>query len=306
MGRSPLAGGRPEEEGEGMSDGALERADAGAVEAWQERPGEPQNGGRPAGKQPAPPLPPIDVVVRGDVPHGAVPYAHNKVVRTMSMIDEPVLHARLKLTMLPDPAVERPAIAEAVLDVNGDVVRAHVASRSVPEAADLLERRLRDRLEHRRQHRLQRSLPAHRPSYVDLPVEDRELIRHKAFALGQSTAEEAVFDMEALDYDFHLFVELATGEDAVVWRTEDGYGLARLHTSDAPVGPFGARVTVQPTDAPVLGPEAAVERLNAGREPFVFFRDPVSGRGNVAYRRFDGHYGLLTPAREERAGGRQG
>ena len=263
---------------------------------------------RPAAKPPAP-LPPIDVVVRGDVPHGAVGYAHNKVVRTMSLVDEPVLHARLKLTMLPDPAVERPAVAEAVLDVNGDIVRAHVAGRSTPEAADLLERRLRDRLEHRRR-RPQREpaqagaaatwrhgmLPVHRPSYFDRPVEDRELVRHKAFPLGESTAEEAVFDMESLDYDFHLFVDLATGEDSLVWRTEDGYALARLHTPGAPVGPSSVDITVQPVAAPALTVEAAIERLNAGRERFVFFQDPSTGRGNVAYRRFDGHYGLLTGA----------
>lgn len=281
-----------------MSDGVLQRADPGPLDSWRERPHDADTGAGPPARPPAPPLPPIDVVVRGDVPHGAVPYAHNKLVRTMAVIDEPVLHARLKLTMLPDPAVERPAVVEAVLDVNGDVVRAHVAARSTPEAADLLERRLRDRLEHRRQRRQYRPAPAHRPSYVDRPVEDREIVRHKAFALGESTAEEAVFDMEALDYDFHLFVELATGEDSVVWRTDDGYALARLHASGAPAGAAGAAIAVQPTDAPVLTAEAAVERLNAGHERFVFFRDGSTGRGNVAYRRFDGNYGLLTAVPE--------
>jgi hypothetical protein len=31
--------------------------------------------------------------------------------------------------------------------------------------------------------------------------------------------------------------------------------------------------------------------------PFVFFRDPTTGRGSVLYHRYDGHYGLLVPAR---------
>jgi hypothetical protein len=31
-------------------------------------------------------------------------------------------------------------------------------------------------------------------------------------------------------------------------------------------------------------------------EPFVFFAEPDSGRSQVLYRRFDGHYGLITPA----------
>lgn len=292
-----------------MSDGVLQRSGWEPIEAWTQPPSQPDAPARIAAKPP-PPLPPIDVVVRGDVPHGAVPFVHNKLVRTMAMIEEPVLHARLKLTMLPDPAVERPAVAEAVLDVDGDVVRAHVAGRSTPEAADLLERRLRDRLEYRRQrrHRPLRGEPlataswgpgmfaTHRPSCVDRPVEERELVRHKAFTLRRSAPDEAVFDMEALDYDFHLFVDLTSGEDSVVWRTDDGYVLARLHASDLPAGPVGVPIAVAPADAPVLGPEAAVERLNAGRERFVFFEDPGTGRGSVVYRRVDGHYGLLTAA----------
>ena len=40
----------------------------------------------------------------------------------------------------------------------------------------------------------------------------------------------------------------------------------------------------------------AVERLDVDVEPFVFFVEPESGRGNVVYRRYDGHYGLITPA----------
>ncbi|MBO1414556.1 sigma 54 modulation/S30EA ribosomal C-terminal domain-containing protein, partial [Streptomyces sp. FH025] len=31
-------------------------------------------------------------------------------------------------------------------------------------------------------------------------------------------------------------------------------------------------------------------------QPFVFYTDTSTGRGNVLYRRYDGHYGLITPA----------
>ena len=41
--------------------------------------------------------------------------------------------------------------------------------------------------------------------------------------------------------------------------------------------------------------EAAREQLELMDEPFVFFVDAKSGRGNVLYRRYDGHYGLITP-----------
>ena len=40
----------------------------------------------------------------------------------------------------------------------------------------------------------------------------------------------------------------------------------------------------------------AVEReLDAEGEDFLFFVNAESRRGNVVYRRYDGHYGLLTP-----------
>jgi hypothetical protein len=38
----------------------------------------------------------------------------------------------------------------------------------------------------------------------------------------------------------------------------------------------------------------AIARLNIGGERFVFFADTVTGRGTVVYRRYDGHYGLVT------------
>ena len=36
--------------------------------------------------------------------------------------------------------------------------------------------------------------------------------------------------------------------------------------------------------------------MNAVGHRFVFFGNAASGRGNVIYRRYDGHYGLIEPA----------
>jgi hypothetical protein len=47
--------------------------------------------------------------------------------------------------------------------------------------------------------------------------------------------------------------------------------------------------------APVLELEEAVDRISASGERFVFFENAASGRGNVIYRRYNGHYGLLAP-----------
>jgi hypothetical protein len=45
-----------------------------------------------------------------------------------------------------------------------------------------------------------------------------------------------------------------------------------------------------------MGADDAIELLNLGDEPLVFFLDPETGRGCAAYRRYDGHYGLITSA----------
>ena len=65
--------------------------------------------------------------------------------RLRSMVGAPVLFARVDLRLFSDPARERPADAKASLDVNGSLVRAHVAAATITEAVDLLDARLRER-----------------------------------------------------------------------------------------------------------------------------------------------------------------
>ncbi|HET6951365.1 MAG TPA: sigma 54 modulation/S30EA ribosomal C-terminal domain-containing protein [Acidimicrobiales bacterium] len=257
----------------------------------------------------------LEVVARGTEADAATSYADQKLRRVTAVVGEPVLHASVKLGTAPDPAVERPALAQATLDVNGQLVRAYVAAHTMTEAVDLLERRLRDQLEHRaeRTRALRRlgataiepgewrhgQLPTERPDRYDRPVEEREVLRHKTFALDELTVDEAAFDMEMLDFDFYLFRELATGGDVLLHRVPDGrYGLRRLRVS--PVAAAGAvvEVDVEPELAPSLSLDEALEWLGVSGEPFVFFADHHTGRGNVIYHRYDGHYGLITPADE--------
>jgi hypothetical protein len=42
--------------------------------------------------------------------------------------------------------------------------------------------------------------------------------------------------------------------------------------------------------------DTARELLDEGDLPFVFFVDPLTRRGRVLYRRYDGHYGLIVPS----------
>ncbi|MFF6850759.1 hypothetical protein [Streptomyces antimycoticus] len=78
---------------------------------------------------------------------GVIEYAQEKVRALTGRTGEPVLFARVKLTHLANPAMERPALAQANLDVNGRLARAHVAATTVTEAVDLLQDRLAGRLE---------------------------------------------------------------------------------------------------------------------------------------------------------------
>lgn len=88
------------------------------------------------------------VTVHGEVSRDVHAYAGHKIGQLARLAPGPVLSARVTFERAPDPAVERPALVQATLDVNGRVVRATAAARHVEEAIDLVEARLRHRLEH--------------------------------------------------------------------------------------------------------------------------------------------------------------
>ena len=251
----------------------------------------------------------VAVTTRGDVSDDAAEYAVTKVAQLSRYTTKPVLFAQVKLVQEANPAHERPALAEATLDVNGRVVRAHVAAGDLIEAADLLEARMRRNLireSERHGHGHERAPlddewrhgthPANRPVVADRDVDDREVVRHKTFALTPMTADEAGLDLELLGHDFYLFTEVHTGLDAVL-HVADGGGLElQLARDGAPRPPDCDEAIALGAPAPMLTLAEAEERLDVGHERLVFFVDAASGRGHVVYRRYDGHYGLITPA----------
>jgi hypothetical protein len=227
-----------------------------------------------------------------------------------TLVQGPVLFARVELSLHDDPARERPAFAKAELDVNGRMVRAHAAAGTRFEAIDQLDTRLRERLERAAHHEADKHLrfrgsAAHewrhgeytppRSPFYPRPVDEREVVRRKTFSWGAMTPDEAASDLEALDHDFYLFTNLETGEDNVIARSGSSYELfepsatCALHETVVPV----TRSTVRPE---TMNIEEARETLALTDRPFVFFLDRADGRGRVLYRRYDGHYGLLEPA----------
>ncbi|WP_280221925.1 sigma 54 modulation/S30EA ribosomal C-terminal domain-containing protein [Nocardia neocaledoniensis] len=260
---------------------------------------------------------PLDAVVRISVGRhvsaAASEYARAKIGWALRYAGEPVLSVRVRLAGHADPAVDEPITAQVNVNMAGVAVRAQVTAATTREAIDALADRLRARLERlSRRWEAQRggsrvaadatswhhgAAPRRRLPYFPRPVEEREILRRKSFALAEETCDEAAFDMALLDYDFHLFTESGSGVDSVLYRPgPTGLRLAQLDPRPDQVSAGSEAVSISSARAPELGVDAAVDRLEVTGWPFVFFRDPERGRGQVLYHRYDGHYGLLTPA----------
>lgn len=254
----------------------------------------------------------IEVSTSGELPGGAE-YARAKLGELGRLTHRPVLYARARLTKHRDPAVERPVVAQANLDVDGRLVRAQVAGADVYEAVDRLQARLKHLLERAAEHWERRrgavpdtaahqwrhqSVPAHRPSYFPRPPEERRIVRRKAFTATPCSIDDAALEMELLDYDFHLFVEEGTESACVLYRDgSTGFRLALVASDLAEqLSPHRLPVTISPRPAPCITVQQATEHLALLGLPFLFFIDAAQGRASVLYHRYDGHYGLLTPA----------
>jgi len=254
----------------------------------------------------------VDVTTHDEL-RGAADCARSKIGELGRYTIRPVLHARVKLSMHRDPAVQRPMVAQANLDVDGRPVRAQVQAETAREAVDLLAARLRRGLERAAEHRQARrgelpaarshewrhdSEPTHRPNYFPRQADERRIIRRKSFTMAPCTLDDAAREMDLLDYDFHLFTEKGTGTAAVLYRAgATGYRLTLVAPTLADqLSPYALAVTISRQPLPCLTEEEAANRLGLLGLPFLFFIDAAHGRASVLYHRYDGHYGLITPA----------
>lgn len=257
--------------------------------------------------------PEVRVTARGDIPPALADRAGKKVARLFGSAHRPVLAASVRLSRHGNPAMDRPVIAQATLDVNGRPLRAQVAAPTAEEAIDLLAAKLRRQLERSALHWEARrgrrpspepgewrhdSVPSRPSPWYPRPEAEREIVRHKSYSLARSTVDEAYFEMHLLDYDFHLFTESGTGQDSVLYHA--GPTMHRLAQPTPPgphlLAPFRLPLTISGQPAPLLSTTEAVDRIGLLGLPFLFFLDAERGRGSVLYHRYDGHYGLITPA----------
>ncbi len=257
------------------------------------------------GEGETPTAPPLQLVMRGTVTGDAQAYAGSRIEHLITTVGRPVRFVRLKLTAIDNPGHDRPAMAEVVLDLDRTIIRAHAAAPTFTEAVDRVIDRLQVRIRHDRSRRRARRLdraPIGRPDRPQ-PAGPRkrpesghpEIVRHRSFAPDELTIDEAVWDLGLLDYEFLLFVEADSGDDAFLTRDDNDQLLLRFRRPTNVSISCVADVVVAETPAPLLKQTEAVELLEVGGDRFVFFVDRLTERGNVVYRRLDGHYGLITP-----------
>jgi ribosome-associated translation inhibitor RaiA len=235
----------------------------------------------------------LPVVSRGHVAARAKSYAAEKVAALADEIGRPVLFGRVVLTQHADPAASGLAVAEASLDVDGSVVRGRAAAPTMFEAIDFALARLRRRL-HGRDSR-PRLGPAPRHPALNRRIDERTVVRHKTVATTPMAIEEALDDLDALDLDFYLFSDLASGADAVVAHEGD-HVVLHVAGGDPALLPHVPGVSIVPAPVPRLAVTGAQEWLDLTDDHFVFFVDAANERGSVLYRRYDGNYGLIGPA----------
>ena len=237
----------------------------------------------------------VSVSRRGPVGEHAADDAEQRVRHACRIAPRPVLRARVALVHDENPSLERPCTAKASVELDGHLVRAHVAASAITEAIDLLEARLRRRIDAAfERHESERAetgvpvagewrhgdLPTERPEFFPRPAEERRILRRKTFAPEPITPEEAAWQMELLDHDFHLFTDAPSGDEAVVWRRPEGVlGLQFLEPA-AGGGAYVEPFLLEAAPGPTMSVEDAVEELNVADAPFVFFRGRESGRND--------------------------
>lgn len=247
---------------------------------------------------------PVQVWTRGGFAEGTTETARRAMAGLMAQVVLPVGPVRVRLSAHRDPAVHFPVVAQGNVDLAGRPLRAQVNAATGREAVVALRDRLRHQLE--RAGGIPRQEPAPEPWHrtpnprvapFPRPPQLRQIVRRKTRPLAALGVDEATWNLECRDYDFHLFIELGTEQDSVVYRAGPaGYRLAQVHPGPDRLAPYTVSLSCYDRAAPRLSTAEAAEWLGMCDVPFLLFWQRNSGRGTVLYRRYDGHYGLLCPS----------
>ncbi|UQU61771.1 sigma 54 modulation/S30EA ribosomal C-terminal domain-containing protein [Couchioplanes caeruleus] len=250
-----------------------------------------------------------DILVRGPVTTQDIAYVGHAVAGAR-LAGTGAGHLRVKLAEYRGGDREPVAVVQINVELAGRMVRAQAYAGPVEAAIDAAVAALVpriDRLARRLAHaeagppsftgepwdlRQARTLPP----VVRIDGKARRLARHKACPPAAQTIGAAALTMDLRDYDFHLFVDEAGGQDAVLTRAgAAGYRVAADRPDLLGSAPDGVPVADAPSRLPGLTLPEAVLALDASAAAFLAFTGVGSDRAAVLYRRFDGHLGLLSP-----------
>lgn len=136
-------------------------------------------------------------------------------------------------------------------------------------------------------------------------ADDAVVARRKSVVLHRTTPLQAVAVMDGMDYDAHLFTDMETGEDALVYRAgPSGLRLARQRHVFPPGWAWSPGIPGPPVPlivnsraTPTLNEADAVRRACEHSLRLLFYTDRETGRGQLLYPRHDGNLGLLVPTK---------
>lgn len=240
---------------------------------------------------------PVEIELRGGISDTDIEHLLDRLERVVRPVADRLIDAQALLTVRHDRDPGTQARVRVTLRAKGETIRAEVYAASIAEAVTDVDARLHKQLEQRvrtarsdprgREHEPgewrhgnMRSASSHR---FERPAEEREVVVKKSPTTLRATPEEARWDRFMLDYDFFLFVDAETERDFLLTIVKpDG-------TDEAP-----ERI-VDVEDAPTRTLNEARAWLDQTGDDYHFYADAETGRGAVIYRRYDGHYGLLTP-----------
>jgi hypothetical protein len=263
----------------------------------------------------------IETQAYGEVPEDAMDLAVLRLRSVLRSAPDPVLFARVKLAVSPGlvAGAVRSVVAQANVDLSGRLVRAQGVAENMRTAIELMCERLGVQLRNagggQGEFSLRRAGAGPRVPRPRLAAEGAHVVRRKVFGLARLTVDEAIAELEAFDFDFHLFTERVTGSDSVVYTTVRGYRVAQVEPRPDLVvdsggaaagagagagagvgGSAGEIVSVSEVPAPRLAVDEAQVRLEGLEQPFIFFVESETGRGSLLYFRHDGDLGLITPS----------
>jgi len=235
------------------------------------------------------------VRVTGAVPLSIQAEASHAVGGTFEAAGVRAADVRIRLTWNPDDR-PRPAVAQVNADVDGRAWRAQISAVDPGTVVGAVVERVGAQLAALAHDWTPRVGPQEErawPSRHARPAAERELVRVKSFCLNRLTPHDAARHMDSMDYNFHLHASAETGEGCLVYRIgPTGY---RVSTPDAHLGPpagLTPPLTWQPKLLPRFTEVEAREYLGRTDLPFVYFYE--GDVASVMYRRYDGHYGLIS------------